>query len=707
MKRLACAVPAVKLRVSCAFRAVIPHFRFTTFAGPQPALYFRMDETTPPQTPESNSGLNKLDLSQLQGFSFGTSWSLDKGGGAPGSAPRGDRSDRRDDRPRREGGGGDAPVRRDRRDFKRPVSAPVTEGGAVPPAAGGEPPPRRDGSYAGPGGGGQGGPRTGERPRFERRDGPGAGPGGPRREGGGGGQGGHRGDFRGPPREPAGPYISPFFGVTFYPEDGSFKILADAIRKSCRTFELFYIAKSVVEKNERFVAVVQRLQPGARSGAPASAEGSLPATPGVKPAPFFISVPDGVPFETEDAAIAHVLEKHLGNFFDTAEVEIDPPKGNFQVVNRCSITGTLLAPPNYHLYNSILAQHHAANVRMPLEAYKTKIESVRDPEVVAQWLEKMKKTTRYTVKPAPVKAPKGGASAAPFVEGGEPAAAPAAVENTENMEAATTPAAEAVAPEAPAAPVMPSFDSLEEARQYLLTEVRNRVVRSVEQLRFPGKLLENVPANTEIRRAVEGALAAQRRFPLDTANALRGRLRRESFTIFKKGSKGISYVCAVKRRFRVPGQSFSDSLASLIAYIEAHPMIKESELGEKHLGLVPVAAPAEGVAPQPVSPETQEKLTKLKGDLRYLVKEGYVTEFVDGTLFCPPAMVEARKREIEASDVDPENFPDAPKPAAAAAAKPAPAPVVQSVAADVAEPAPAEPAADSSGEPATDETPTA
>ncbi|MBC8012006.1 MAG: hypothetical protein H7067_18125 [Burkholderiales bacterium] len=696
-----------------------------------------MDETTPPQTPESNSGLNKLDLSQLQGFSFGTSWSQDKGGGAPGSAPRGDRPDRRDDRPRREGGGGDAAVRRDRRDFKRPTPAPATEGGAVPPAGGGggEQPPRRDGGYAGPGpgGGGQGGPRTGERPRFERRDGPGAGPGGPRREGGGG-QGGYRGDFRGPPREPVGPYISPFFGVTFYPEDGSFKILADAIRKSCRTFELFYIAKSVVEKNERFVAVVQRLQPGARPGAPASAEGASPATPGVKPAPFFISVPDGVPFETEDAAIAHVLEKHLGNFFDTAEVEVDPPKGNFQVVNRCTITGTLLAPPNYHLYNSILAQHHAANVRMPLEAYKTKIESVRDPEVVAQWLEKMKKTTRYTVKPAPVKAPKASASAAPFVEGAEPVAVAAPVENTE---AATTPAvdapeADALAPAdapapvpaeaaAPAAPVLPAFDSLEEARQYLLTEARNRVVRSVEQLRFPGKLLENIPASTEIRRAVEGALAAQRRFPLDTANALRGRLRRESFTIFKKGSKGISYVCAVKRRFRVPGQSFSDSLASLIAYIETNPMIKESELGEKHLGLVPPAAPAEGVAPEPVPAETQEKLTKLKGDLRYLVKEGYVTEFVDGTLFCAPAMVEARKREIEASDVDPENFPDAPKPTApAAAAKQAPAqaPVVESVSAEVTEEAPAdtvaesesvpaEPIAESSDEPATDDKPTA
>jgi hypothetical protein len=170
-----------------------------------------------------------------------------------------------------------------------------------------------------------------------------------------------------------------------------------------------------------------------------------------------------------------------------------------------------------------------------------------------------------------------------------------------------------------------------------------------------------MPATGEIRRAVEGAVATQRRFPLDTANALRGRLRRESFTIFKKGSKGISYVCAVKRRFRVPGQTFSDSLAALIAFIETHPMIKGSELASKHLGLEPRPAPVEGVVSDPIPADEIEKLTKLKGDLRYLVKEGYVTEFVDGTLFCPPAMVEARKREIEASDVDPENFPDAPK----------------------------------------------
>jgi hypothetical protein len=640
-----------------------------------------MDETPSPQTPDQ--GLNKLDLSQLQGFSFGTSWTQDKsspGGGA------GARHDRRDERPRRDG---DAPPRRDRRDFRRPAGAPASGGeggGEVAPSApgGAAPSPQR----------GPGGPR-GERPRFEsgRRDDSR----GPRREGGF--QGGERRDFRGPPREPAGPYVSPFFSVTFYPEDNSFKVLADAIRKSCRTFELFYIAKSVVEKNDRFVAVVQRIAPGAKPVAPA-AEGAseAPATPSVKPAPFYISVPDGLPFETEDAAISHVLEKHLGLFFDTAEVEVEAPKGNFQVVNRCTITGALLAPPNYHRYNQIVAQHHAANIRMPLEVYKAKIETVRDPEVVAQWLEKMKKATRYTWKPAPAKgsAAKAAAEAAPVV-------APA-VEG----EAEASPAADQ-AP-APAAPAGPSFDTIEEARHHLLTTARERVVRIVEQLRFPGRILENIPATSEIRRAVEGALASQRRFPLDTANALRGRLRREHFTIFKKGSKGISYVCAVKRRFRVPGQVFSESLSALIAFIEANPMVKESELAQRLLNLAPRPAPVEGQAPEPIPAEEQEKITRLKGDLRYLVKEGYVTEFVDGSLFCPPAMVEARKREIEASDVDPENFPEAPKPAAAVAPSVVAAAVeepVEHASEPAAEIAPDEPAAETEAPAPEPETPPA
>jgi hypothetical protein len=357
------------------------------------------------------------------------------------------------------------------------------------------------------------------------------------------------------------------------------------------------------------------------------------------------------------------MAQHLGQFFEQADVEIDPPKGNYQVINKCTITGELLGPPNYHRYNQIVQQHYAANIkRMSPEAFRSRIETVRDPEVVNQWLEKMKKITRYTWKTASKAA--------------KPAPAPESTGATEASADSREPNATAATVETPAAteaPVVPTFDTVEDARLYLLTQVREKVVKAVETARFHGSVIETLPQG-EIRRAVEGALERQRRFPLDTANGLRGRLRREHFTIFKKGSKGISYVCAVKRKFRTPGQTFSDSIGALISFIEVHPMVKASELATRFLGIEHPAtetpAPAEAAAPAApaaeLTVEQRAKYARMQGDLRWLVTEGYVTEFIDGRLFAPPAMVEARKREVEGEEHDPENFPDAPEAAAPA-----------------------------------------
>lgn len=571
-----------------------------------------MDDTAPTENPTKD--FNKLDLTQLQGFSFGTQWTQDKAAAHEGR--RDDRPHRDDDR-RRDGGAPSAP-NRDRRGFRKPVGA----GSDAPPAA----PTNEAGA---PRGEFRGGPR---RDQGEFRGGP-----GPRRDGGGGG--GTRGDFRGGPREGGfqerdrGPYVSPFFNVIFYPEDVGFTALAKAIRTSCRTYELFEIARVIIGKNDRFIAVIQRKSP-TEGGPGSNSDDSAGSTdiPIVKSAPMAISIPDGVPFESEEAAIAHVLGTHLGTFFDAAEIEVEAPKGNYQVINKCSVTGELLGPPNYHRYAQIVQQHYTNRItRMSLDAYRARIETVRDPEVVNQWLAKMKKATRYTWK---------------------------------------------LAHEGDA---VPAFDLLDEARMYLLTHAKDKVVKLVESARFHGKSLELLPQG-EIYRALEGALERQRRFPLDTANALRGRLRREGFTIFKKGSKGVSYVCAVKRKFRIPGQTFADSIGALISFIEAHPMIKASELPVKFLGIHPPESSASvssttvppiqntGTIP-PLTPEAataltaedQAKLSRLNGDLRWLVTEGYVTEFIDGRLFAPPAMTEARKQEVEKDEHDPENFPDAPQ----------------------------------------------
>ena len=629
-----------------------------------------MDDTPAKENPPKD--FNKLDLSQLQGFSFGTQWTQDKS--SPGDQRERSDRPRRDGPDRRDGPGGGMPDRRDRRAFRKPLGndagGPGGPAGAPAGAPTGDAPARREFS-------GDRGPRR-EYQGGPRRDVPGGGDRGGPRYGGGGYAGRAESQDR-------GPYDSPYFSVAFYPEDTSFNALAKTIRSSCRTIELFEIARTVIGKADRFVVVIARRTAGSMGdpGAPSGAEAASKQ-------PIYLSVPDGLPFESEEAAISHVLSNHLGRFFELADVEIDPPKGNFQVINKCGVTGDLLGPPNYHRYTQIVQQHFAAKItRMPFEAYRSRIETVRDPEVVAQWLEKMKKATRYTWKVG-AKPVAPSATVLPAVAT-EPASAvtDAAVAEVAAQEGTTTPET---------APAI-TFDAFEDARAYLLSNVKDKVVRAVETARFHGKLVETVPAG-EIRRAIEGALERQRRFPLDTANALRGRLRREHFTIFKKGSKGVSYVCAVKRKFRVPGQTFADSISNLITFIEGAPMIRASELPARFLNIdlpaakpapgaeataaashdaTVAAAPSESEAAAPAEPAKVEpsltidqraRISRMQGDLRWLVTEGYVTEFIDGRLFAPPPMVEARKKEVESEEHDPENFPEVPSSAPAAPANP-------------------------------------
>jgi hypothetical protein len=505
-----------------------------------------MDEQ--PDSEKEQSEINKIDLSALQGFSFGTQWTPAE----KASGPRREGREREHQGGPREKQQGAHPPR-DRRQLRR------SPGDAQRPApAQGQGEDSRGAQQ----------PRASQPSGFrDRRD-------------------------RGPVQQQQDnrPYISDVFEVVFYPEDEIFHKIVQRVRDSKHTFELFEIARAVLGKTERCVIVVRR----------------RPDTSGAQP-PVFVSVVDGIPFETEDAAVDHVVRTQLSHFFTVEEVEVEAPKGSFAVISRCGITGELLGPPNYHRYQSMLQQHHAARLpNMSFDRFRERLESVREPEVIAAWLEKMKKGVRYTWK---------------------------------------TPA------EGTEAPV---FEAPEDARNYLLANARDQVVRQLEHARFHGKLLESL-ADGEVRRAIEGQLERQRRFPLDSANALRGRLRREGFTIFKKGSKGVSYVCAVKRKFRLPDQTFADSINSLIQFIETNSMISIRDLPSKMLGIElpapaqPGASPAEAKV---LAPEEEAKVRKLLSDLRWLVMEGYVTEYSDGRLFAPPPARLHAPREEEGEDDD-------------------------------------------------------
>lgn len=323
-------------------------------------------------------------------------------------------------------------------------------------------------------------------------------------------------------RGAAAPEFKPTVKVDLFPQDEAFEALVKRLRASARTYQLFEIAHLLLEKPERFVVVVSPMQ------RKQDAEASSPL--------LYFSVPAHLPFESEEQAINYVMKEHLDVFFDIEEIEVEPPKGNFVMVNRCGITNELLGPPNYHRYQEFVQRHYAARISgMSLERFQSKIVGSKEQEDVDAWLESMKKGARYKLKEP---------------KEGEPE----------------------------------SFDTLEAARRFLLTHRKDQLVGSGESVRFAGRDIERLPKG-DIRRSVELHIEEQRHFPLDSANNIRGRLRRHKFAVYKKGSKGVSFVCAVKRKFRDSKSVFTDSIRDLIEFIEKHPNIPASKLSKEYIGI--------------------------------------------------------------------------------------------------------------------------
>jgi hypothetical protein len=358
--------------------------------------------------------------------------------------------------------------------------------------------------------------------------------------------------------------FKPTVKVYVTPDEMPFRKLIKVMRSSCRTYELFDIAKIILEKPERYIINIEPLDGKENDNKE----------------PFYVTNPDKIPFLTENEAISFVIKNYAENYFTVEETEQEAPKGSFNYVNRCSITGELLAPPNYHRYNEILQEHCSTN-GLEMERVAKSIEQVSDPEVIQEWLTKMTKQKVYVIKDR---------------QEGEPE----------------------------------SFSSLESAKNFLAKSRSTKIYKRGSRAKINGNHFDLIPEG-DIKKSVKAYLDSQARFPLDTATGLRVRLRKMNFSIFKKSAKNISFVCSVKRKQTLPQSGFAPGIQALIEFIEANPEIKNSDLIEKYLGLtIPVVA--EGEEAPAIPEEDQQKLKQLKMDLYWLVSEGYVTEYADGKL---------------------------------------------------------------------------
>ena len=153
--------------------------------------------------------------------------------------------------------------------------------------------------------------------------------------------------------------------------------LAKQIGQTGRTYSVFDLARVILKSRDRYNIAFQ------------VKDGSELV--------IFQSKTDGASFLNKEEAVAHFSQSEkFAELYKTVEVEVEPPSGNFPTIACCGFTGEPIAPPNYHSYQLIVAERHAADFsNMSLDNYRRRIKTERDDEKVSAWLESMKKQTRF------------------------------------------------------------------------------------------------------------------------------------------------------------------------------------------------------------------------------------------------------------------------------------------------------------------------
>ena len=256
---------------------------------------------------------------------------------------------------------------------------------------------------------------------------------------------------------------------------------------------------------------------------PRAAEGAEPQRS------FFQCKACGFASVNEADVVEHALAAHISDYYDAKEIEVEPPKGNFSCVAKCGLSGVLLGPPNIHEFGATVREMIRTRYPdMSEEQYRSKIEMVRDPEVIEEWRKGAVKKTVFV--------PKGQAE----VEG----VATLTREQAEGEFRRT---------------VLPS----------LVDRPKNLMITADIALKSPVKPLV---------WAVRDALEAERRSPYGMCFALRGAFHHRKLNFFRANdARGPEFVTSAELKEFDPAHAIPE-LAAVAKFIAEHPCCDRTEL---------------------------------------------------------------------------------------------------------------------------------
>ena len=264
------------------------------------------------------------------------------------------------------------------------------------------------------------------------------------------------------------------------------------------------------------------------------------------------------------------------DFYKIDISETDPIKGNFSNVARCRLSGTLLGPTNHHNYQPQLRSLYEQRFSRRISF----ADYQRQIEIVSDsaLIERWKEEARKVT-----------------------------TYTTLREETRLT------------------FSSAVEAERHFRSHYLPGLIRSVTESMIGGALSRCLPDRT-LHRVIEEAWARETRSPSNMMQELAGRFRENGLQVFRH-RRGMLFVSPIRVRAFVHEQAgVSLSVNAILQALAGTPGINRKQLSEKLIG--------DGAM------ETAEpRRLALASDLRWLINEGYVIEFNDGSLDLPRAKV--------------------------------------------------------------------
>jgi hypothetical protein len=354
--------------------------------------------------------------------------------------------------------------------------------------------------------------------------------------------------------------------VLIEPDERSLEALASYVRLQGRAFSLFeaarLVASDAARHQVRFECSAERLV-------------------------GLFSVLGGAGlFESKEEALRFALRhaETLNKFYQVEEIELEGPKGQFNSVAVCGISGEILGPPSHHSFQVALKRLHTTRfAHLPLEEYRRKIENKTDEELVEKWKAEQSKGTKWTWL-------KG-------TEGAEPVA----------------------------------FQKESEMEAHFRQTHGNDVVRELRTAIMTGTVRRE-QLSAGLGRLFRRNLEDSRKHLFELSQRIAQQLERRGLKLFKRRS-GKLFVSRIKPRAIDPGVVFSPRVSAIVERVRGEPGILASKLLAEFATEAPEATKSDDTTANAAERALTEGQRAVILDLRWLADEGYIIEYSDGPVF--------------------------------------------------------------------------